>query len=90
MADVAQLVRALVCGTRCREFKSLHPPQIMKLQKWSFFVICGWWKMRTDEEVSLTRSRRQTQVCRSALVNDNVFNCYRKINKQSLLTFVKR
>lgn len=40
MADVAQLVRALVCGTRCREFKSLHPPQFIKdtLQKVSFFV----------------------------------------------------
>lgn len=30
MADVAQLVRALVCGTRCRQFKSDHPPQIQK------------------------------------------------------------
>ena len=30
MADVAQLVRALVCGTRCREFESLHPPHIEK------------------------------------------------------------
>lgn len=30
MADVAQLVRALVCGTRCREFESLHPPQFKK------------------------------------------------------------
>ena len=26
MADVAQLVRALVCGTRCREFESHLPP----------------------------------------------------------------
>ena len=26
MADVAQLVRALVCGTRCREFESHYPP----------------------------------------------------------------
>lgn len=30
MADVAQLVRALVCGTRCREFESHLPPQIFK------------------------------------------------------------
>ena len=30
MADVAQLVRALVCGTRCREFESLHPPHFTK------------------------------------------------------------
>ena len=26
MADVAQLVRALVCGTKCRRFESGHPP----------------------------------------------------------------
>ena len=26
MADLAQLVRALVCGTRCREFESHNPP----------------------------------------------------------------
>lgn len=30
MADVAQLVRALVCGTRCREFESHLPPQSKK------------------------------------------------------------
>ena len=30
MADVAQLVRALVCGTRCREFESLHPPHFIE------------------------------------------------------------
>ena len=30
MADVAQLVRALVCGTRCRQFESDHPPHFMK------------------------------------------------------------
>lgn len=28
MADLAQLVRALVCGTRCREFESHNPPQL--------------------------------------------------------------
>lgn len=33
MADVAQLVRALVCGTRCREFESLHPPHIKKARR---------------------------------------------------------
>lgn len=38
MADVAQLVRALVCGTRCREFESLHPPHIEKARrKMGFF-----------------------------------------------------
>ena len=30
MADVAQLVRALVCGTRCREFESHLSPHIQK------------------------------------------------------------
>ena len=30
MADLAQLVRALVCGTRCREFESHNPPHIAK------------------------------------------------------------
>ena len=38
MADLAQLVRALVCGTRCREFESHNPPHIKKLTfKWAFF-----------------------------------------------------
>lgn len=27
MVDVAQLVRVLDCGSRCRRFKSGHPPQ---------------------------------------------------------------
>ena len=30
MADVAQLVRALVCGTRCREFESHLPPHFLR------------------------------------------------------------
>lgn len=37
MADVAQLVRALVCGTRCREFESLHPPHIKKARRMASF-----------------------------------------------------
>ena len=37
MADVAQLVRALVCGTRCREFESLHPPHIKKARRTASF-----------------------------------------------------
>ena len=41
MADVAQLVRALVCGTRCREFESLHPPHIEKTRRMASFFI-GW------------------------------------------------
>ena len=38
MADVAQLVRALVCGTRCREFESLHPPHIKKTRHTASFL----------------------------------------------------
>ncbi len=30
MADIAQLVRALVCGTKCRRFKSGYPPHYNK------------------------------------------------------------
>ena len=30
MADIAQLVRALVCGTRCRRFESGYPPHYKK------------------------------------------------------------
>lgn len=37
MADVAQLVRASVCGTECRRFESGHPPQNSKMPKWAFF-----------------------------------------------------
>ena len=45
MADVAQLVRALVCGTRCREFESLHPPHIKKARrKMGFF----YWMVDAD------------------------------------------
>ncbi len=37
MADVAQLVRALVCGTRCRRFESDHPPHKKMFRKGHFF-----------------------------------------------------
>ena len=37
MADVAQLVRALVCGTRCREFESHLPPH-KKTAVWAVFL----------------------------------------------------
>ncbi len=39
MADVAQLVRALVCGTRCREFESHLPPhKKTSLSRGAFFM----------------------------------------------------
>ena len=37
MADVAQLVRALVCGTRCRRFESDLPPHTKKRPLGRFF-----------------------------------------------------
>ncbi len=42
MADVAQLVRALVCGTRCREFESHLPPHLFykRVSDEAFFIIC--------------------------------------------------
>ena len=41
MADVAQLVRASVCGTECRRFESGHPPQDLKMPVWAFFNSLG-------------------------------------------------
>ena len=38
MADLAQLVRALVCGTRCREFESHNPPHKKTAFSGGFFV----------------------------------------------------
>ena len=38
MADLAQLVRALVCGTRCREFESHNPPHTQRAPVWGLFV----------------------------------------------------
>ena len=59
MADVAQLVRALVCGTRCREFESHHPPQLRKRLRAFFFVWLFWVKekaLKTDVEDSVFRA----------------------------------
>lgn len=38
MANVAQLVRALVCGTRCREFESHHSPHKKAVRQDGFFM----------------------------------------------------
>ena len=38
MADLAQLVRALVCGTRCREFESHNPPHKKAVRKGGLFM----------------------------------------------------
>ena len=39
MADLAQLVRALVCGTRCREFESHNPPHLETSFRGRFFIL---------------------------------------------------
>ncbi len=43
MADIAQLVRAPVCGTGCRRFESGYPPQLIKkrVQRACFFINPG-------------------------------------------------
>ncbi len=37
MADIAQLVRALVCGTKCRRFESGYPPHYKKAPRRGVF-----------------------------------------------------
>ena len=51
MADVAQLVRALVCGTRCRRFESGYPPHLIKNvnQTVGVFNNSGWVRCRPGE-----------------------------------------
>ncbi len=43
MADVAQLVRASVCGTECRRFESGHPPheKLNTPTAWFIFYLGG-------------------------------------------------
>ena len=40
MADIAQLVRALVCGTKCRRFESGYPPHHKKAPQRGVFLWC--------------------------------------------------
>ena len=45
MADIAQLVRALVCGTKCRRFESGYPPRqrcaaLHSLCRWKYACVC--------------------------------------------------
>ena len=49
MADVAQLVRALVCGTRCRRFESDLPPHLKTVRLGGFLWV--WKRVRTDVSV---------------------------------------
>ena len=44
MAGVAQLVRASVCGTECRQFESGHPPHKIQTRKnagFNFIMTCA-------------------------------------------------
>ena len=66
MADVAQLVRALVCGTKCRRFESGHPPQNKKNRRKAILFILRKDGMRTGEEAVRTAVKRRTAVRRSA------------------------
>ena len=61
MADVAQLVRALVCGTRCREFESHHPPhfKIRCLGLRHLFFILKSFLSKVRADVSVCELRRK-------------------------------
>ncbi len=64
LADLAQLVRALVCGTRCREFESHNPPHTKEHPLRVFFCMERWSRDLNSREVSSTTSERHTKVCR--------------------------
>ena len=60
MADVAQLVRASVCGTECRRFESGHPPhkKLNTPMAWFIFYLVIWaGRMRTEV-------RRDSRFCK--------------------------
>ena len=40
MAGVAQLVRASVCGTECRQFESGHPPHKIQAREKRALILC--------------------------------------------------
>ena len=41
MVDVAQLVRALVCGTKGREFDSRHSPKFARMEELVVSLVLG-------------------------------------------------
>ena len=47
MAGVAQLVRASVCGTECRQFESGHPPHKIQPHGMWGLILSGRVQMRT-------------------------------------------
>ena len=60
MADIAQLVRALVCGTKCRRFESGYPPHYKKApQRGVFYNV---WAVRARTAGS-ERQLVKTSVC---------------------------
>jgi hypothetical protein len=53
MVDVAQLVRASVCGTEGRGFESRLPPKLLDFNLISFFLIL-WKVLFINLQVGLT------------------------------------
>ena len=68
MAGVAQLVRASVCGTECRQFESGHPPHKIQTRKnagFNFIMTCA--RYRTGiSQFDPQQKGGITPVCRQA------------------------
>lgn len=58
MAGVAQLVRASVCGTECRQFESGHPPHKIQARRKAGFNFMRKGQMRTG---SSTKKQARTR-----------------------------
>ena len=72
MADVAQLVRASVCGTECRRFESGHPPhEFKKHPVWDVFLnsSCVVFGFEPAKPPVRNISPRRTEVRRFAKAN---------------------
>ena len=59
MVDVAQLVRASVCGTEGRGFESRLPPKLLDFNLISFFLIL-WKVLFINLQVGLTHANNQS------------------------------
>ena len=67
MAGVAQLVRASVCGTECRQFESGHPPhKIQPHQNGGVKFYHGMCQISNVQKPVRPEGERQTEVCRFA------------------------
>ena len=59
MAGVAQLVRASVCGTECRQFESGHPPHKIQTRIFAGLNFIRLGQMRTGEKASRPAAKRR-------------------------------